>query len=154
MGVGDELGHHYNNTRSMLWSQNYSYTTLYRTLCLCVTYVILYLIIPLSCPLLIPLITYSETTPEGRKITKLDQILLNGNNITMLVPGGEYPLTLIFTWCVLVLITQVCIMRYYLTLTCVYQRSRSVTVSTVFIGICKLIELSVLYILYMYVYSN
>ena len=33
----------------------------------------------------------SETTPEGRKITKLDQILLNGNNITMLVPGGEYP---------------------------------------------------------------
>ena len=37
-------------------------------------------------------ILYSETTPEGRKITKLDQILLNGNNITMLVPGGEYPL--------------------------------------------------------------
>ena len=34
---------------------------------------------------------YSESTPEGRKITKLDQILLNGNNITMLVPGGEYP---------------------------------------------------------------
>ena len=33
----------------------------------------------------------SETTPDGRKITKLDQILLNGNNITMLVPGGEYP---------------------------------------------------------------
>ena len=26
---------------------------------------------------------YSEITPEGRRITKLDQILLNGNNITM-----------------------------------------------------------------------
>ena len=36
--------------------------------------------------------TFSETTPDGRRITKLDQILLNGNNITMLVPGGEYPL--------------------------------------------------------------
>ncbi|CAG0878958.1 unnamed protein product [Cyprideis torosa] len=32
-----------------------------------------------------------ESTPEGRRITKLDQILLNGNNITMLVPGGEMP---------------------------------------------------------------
>ncbi|NXJ70883.1 LSM5 protein, partial [Rostratula benghalensis] len=32
-----------------------------------------------------------EITPEGRRITKLDQILLNGNNITMLVPGGEGP---------------------------------------------------------------
>uniref|UniRef100_A0A8B9K3D6 LSM5 homolog, U6 small nuclear RNA and mRNA degradation associated n=1 Tax=Astyanax mexicanus TaxID=7994 RepID=A0A8B9K3D6_ASTMX len=30
-------------------------------------------------------------TPEGRRITKLDQILLNGNNITMLIPGGEGP---------------------------------------------------------------
>ncbi|CAH6875075.1 unknown_gene_11078 [Phodopus roborovskii] len=29
--------------------------------------------------------------PEGRRITKLDQILLNGNNITLLVPGGEGP---------------------------------------------------------------
>lgn len=26
---------------------------------------------------------HSEITPEGRRITKLDQILLNGNNITM-----------------------------------------------------------------------
>jgi U6 snRNA-associated Sm-like protein LSm5 len=25
----------------------------------------------------------SESTPEGRRVTKLDQILLNGNNITM-----------------------------------------------------------------------
>uniref|UniRef100_A0A2K6EE89 LSM domain-containing protein n=2 Tax=Propithecus coquereli TaxID=379532 RepID=A0A2K6EE89_PROCO len=33
----------------------------------------------------------AEITPEGRRITKLDQILLNGNNITMLVPGGEGP---------------------------------------------------------------
>uniref|UniRef100_A0A8C9T5Y0 U6 snRNA-associated Sm-like protein LSm5 n=1 Tax=Scleropages formosus TaxID=113540 RepID=A0A8C9T5Y0_SCLFO len=32
-----------------------------------------------------------EITPEGRRITKLDQILLNGNNITMLIPGGEGP---------------------------------------------------------------
>ncbi|NWQ84104.1 LSM5 protein, partial [Columbina picui] len=36
-------------------------------------------------------LTTSEITPEGRRITKLDQILLNGNNITMLVPGGEGP---------------------------------------------------------------
>ncbi|NWT04371.1 LSM5 protein, partial [Mionectes macconnelli] len=35
--------------------------------------------------------TLLEITPEGRRITKLDQILLNGNNITMLVPGGEGP---------------------------------------------------------------
>ncbi|CAG0915795.1 unnamed protein product [Notodromas monacha] len=32
-----------------------------------------------------------ETTAEGRRINKLDQVLLNGNNITMLVPGGEMP---------------------------------------------------------------
>ena len=30
-------------------------------------------------------------TPEGRRITKLDEILLNGSNIAMLIPGGEYP---------------------------------------------------------------
>ncbi|XP_009000252.1 U6 snRNA-associated Sm-like protein LSm5 isoform X2 [Callithrix jacchus] len=36
-------------------------------------------------------VTEFEITPEGRRITKLDQILLNGNNITMLVPGGEGP---------------------------------------------------------------
>ena len=28
-------------------------------------------------------VTEFESTPEGRRITKLDQILLNGNNITM-----------------------------------------------------------------------
>lgn len=33
-------------------------------------------------------VTEVENTPEGKRITKLDQILLNGNNITMLVPGG------------------------------------------------------------------
>ncbi|VDP07155.1 unnamed protein product [Soboliphyme baturini] len=32
-----------------------------------------------------------ETTAEGKQITKLDQILLNGNHITMLIPGGEGP---------------------------------------------------------------
>ena len=36
-------------------------------------------------------VTEFEITSEGRRITKLDQILLNGNNITMLVPGGEGP---------------------------------------------------------------
>uniref|UniRef100_A0A3B4ZL98 LSM5 homolog, U6 small nuclear RNA and mRNA degradation associated n=1 Tax=Stegastes partitus TaxID=144197 RepID=A0A3B4ZL98_9TELE len=36
-------------------------------------------------------VTEFEITPEGRRITKLDQILLNGNNITMLIPGGEGP---------------------------------------------------------------
>ena len=30
-----------------------------------------------------------EITPEGKKTMKLDQILLNGNNIAMLVPGGD-----------------------------------------------------------------
>lgn len=30
-----------------------------------------------------------ETTPEGTRVTKLDQILLNGNNIAVLVPGGK-----------------------------------------------------------------
>lgn len=32
-----------------------------------------------------------ETTAEGKRITKLDEILLNGNHITMLIPGGEGP---------------------------------------------------------------
>lgn len=36
-------------------------------------------------------VTEFENTPEGRRVTKLDQILLNGNNIAMLVPGSEYP---------------------------------------------------------------
>lgn len=34
-------------------------------------------------------VTEYETTAEGRRVTgRLDQILLNGNNIAMLVPGG------------------------------------------------------------------
>ncbi|CAO3573733.1 unnamed protein product [Mortierella alpina] len=36
-------------------------------------------------------VTEFENTPEGRKTTKLEQILLNGNNICMLIPGGEGP---------------------------------------------------------------
>lgn len=34
-------------------------------------------------------VTEIEVTPEGRKKTKLDTILLNGNNIAVLVPGGQ-----------------------------------------------------------------
>ncbi|KIZ06653.1 hypothetical protein MNEG_1305 [Monoraphidium neglectum] len=30
-----------------------------------------------------------EITPEGRIINRLDTILLNGNNIAVLVPGGQ-----------------------------------------------------------------
>merc|ERR1711936_373908 len=36
-------------------------------------------------------VTEFESTSEGRRVTKLDKLLLNGNNITMLVPGGEGP---------------------------------------------------------------
>ncbi|XP_006883300.1 PREDICTED: U6 snRNA-associated Sm-like protein LSm5-like [Elephantulus edwardii] len=36
-------------------------------------------------------VTEFGITPEGSRITKLDQILLNRNNITVLVPGGEGP---------------------------------------------------------------
>ncbi|KAI0978536.1 hypothetical protein GJ496_008535 [Pomphorhynchus laevis] len=36
-------------------------------------------------------VTEYETTHDGRCINRLDQILLNGNNITMLVPGGDVP---------------------------------------------------------------
>uniref|UniRef100_A0A2K5SF32 U6 snRNA-associated Sm-like protein LSm5 n=1 Tax=Cebus imitator TaxID=2715852 RepID=A0A2K5SF32_CEBIM len=36
-------------------------------------------------------VTEFEITPEGRRITKFDMILLNRNNTTMLVPGGEGP---------------------------------------------------------------
>ncbi|PAV88257.1 hypothetical protein WR25_13127 [Diploscapter pachys] len=32
-----------------------------------------------------------EATADGKRMTKLDTILLNGNHITMLVPGGEGP---------------------------------------------------------------
>eukprot|EP00923_Selenidium_pygospionis_P029475 GHVN01052575.1.p1 GENE.GHVN01052575.1~~GHVN01052575.1.p1 ORF type:complete len:108 (+),score=23.15 GHVN01052575.1:16-339(+) len=33
-------------------------------------------------------VTEHTFTPEGKKTTYLESILLNGNNITMLVPGG------------------------------------------------------------------
>ncbi|KAF3560768.1 hypothetical protein DY000_02011141 [Brassica cretica] len=33
-------------------------------------------------------VTEFEITAEGSRVTKLDQILLNGNNIAILVPGG------------------------------------------------------------------
>lgn len=33
-------------------------------------------------------VTEFEITPDGNRVTKLDQILLNGNNICMMVPGG------------------------------------------------------------------
>eukprot|EP01038_Epipyxis_sp_PR26KG_P014439 gene14439-19376_t len=34
-------------------------------------------------------VTEVEYTPTGKKETQLDQILLNGANICILVPGGE-----------------------------------------------------------------
>ncbi|KAI9346829.1 U6 snRNA-associated Sm-like protein LSm5 [Zopfochytrium polystomum] len=36
-------------------------------------------------------VTEYQVTPEGKTSTKLDQILLNGNNICMLIPGGVGP---------------------------------------------------------------
>lgn len=36
-------------------------------------------------------VTEYEMTPEGRRITMLEQILLNGNSVTMMIPGGEGP---------------------------------------------------------------
>eukprot|EP01031_Cornospumella_fuschlensis_P039326 gene39327-47867_t len=30
-----------------------------------------------------------ENTPSGKKQTNLDQILLNGSNVCMLIPGGD-----------------------------------------------------------------
>lgn len=44
------------------------------------------------CSYLLFLISFSEITPEGRRITKLDQILLNGNNITMVSHQGLHVL--------------------------------------------------------------
>ncbi|KAI8924306.1 like-Sm ribonucleoprotein [Entophlyctis helioformis] len=37
-------------------------------------------------------VTEYETTADGIKTATFDQILLNGNNICMLVPGGQGPL--------------------------------------------------------------
>lgn len=36
-------------------------------------------------------VTEYEVLPEGKRVTRLEQILLNGNNITMMIPGGEGP---------------------------------------------------------------
>jgi len=36
-------------------------------------------------------VTEYEITAEGKRETKLDQILLNGNNVAMLVPGCDAP---------------------------------------------------------------
>ncbi|KAI7826751.1 hypothetical protein BX661DRAFT_183403 [Kickxella alabastrina] len=36
-------------------------------------------------------VTEYETVGESKKVNYLQQILLNGNNICMLVPGGEGP---------------------------------------------------------------
>mmetsp|Transcript_12830 Transcript_12830/g.15533 ORF Transcript_12830/g.15533 Transcript_12830/m.15533 type:complete len:89 (-) Transcript_12830:1064-1330(-) len=34
-------------------------------------------------------VTEYEVTPRGREKNHLDQILLNGNNVCLLVPGGD-----------------------------------------------------------------
>eukprot|EP00455_Lapot_gusevi_P053696 TRINITY_DN843_c0_g1_i5.p2 TRINITY_DN843_c0_g1~~TRINITY_DN843_c0_g1_i5.p2 ORF type:complete len:102 (-),score=27.41 TRINITY_DN843_c0_g1_i5:288-593(-) len=34
-------------------------------------------------------VTEIEVTAEGKRTTRLDQILLNGNNVCILVPGGS-----------------------------------------------------------------
>nr|GAT44106.1 predicted protein [Mycena chlorophos] len=36
-------------------------------------------------------VTEYETTPQGRTKKSLEQTLLNGNNICMLIPGSEGP---------------------------------------------------------------
>ena len=42
-------------------------------------------------------VTEFESTPEGKRVTKLDQILLNGNNITMVIDWCLNFLMLIFS---------------------------------------------------------
>ncbi|CAO3617419.1 unnamed protein product [Cunninghamella echinulata] len=37
-------------------------------------------------------VTEFENTPDGYKTHKLEQILLNGNNICALIPGGTGPI--------------------------------------------------------------
>ena len=37
-------------------------------------------------------VTEYEHTGEGIKVTKLDEILLNGNNVCMIIPNGKGPL--------------------------------------------------------------
>ena len=35
-------------------------------------------------------VTEYETTPQGKRVTNMEQILLNGNNIAVLVPGAKF----------------------------------------------------------------
>merc|ERR1711907_469113 len=36
-------------------------------------------------------VTEIEYTAEGKRLTQLDQILLNGNNVALMVPGSDGP---------------------------------------------------------------
>ena len=36
-------------------------------------------------------VTEYEVLPEGKRVTRLEQILLNGNNITLMIPGSSGP---------------------------------------------------------------
>ncbi|KAI9918890.1 hypothetical protein PsorP6_011337 [Peronosclerospora sorghi] len=47
-----------------------------------------YCLVDLALSPLLMLPVISEITPEGRREVKLDQVLLNGNNVCLLVPGG------------------------------------------------------------------
>ncbi|KAI9918525.1 hypothetical protein PsorP6_011625 [Peronosclerospora sorghi] len=47
-----------------------------------------YVIVDLALSPLLMLPVFSEITPEGKREVKLDQVLLNGNNVCLLVPGG------------------------------------------------------------------
>ena len=43
-------------------------------------------------------VTEYESTPEGRRVTKLDQILLNGNNITMVSSHETFIRSRLLRW--------------------------------------------------------
>ncbi|KAB5541123.1 hypothetical protein DKX38_014097 [Salix brachista] len=51
-------------------------------------------------------VTEYEITAEGRRITKLDQILLNGNNIAIVNTGGFSNFSLQYSWFLVVLLIQ------------------------------------------------
>lgn len=48
---------------------------------------------------------FSEITPEGRRITKLDQILLNGNNIAI-VSISNMTCLIFFKRCLFLLVSK------------------------------------------------
>ncbi|XP_040978110.1 U6 snRNA-associated Sm-like protein LSm5 isoform X3 [Aquila chrysaetos chrysaetos] len=54
-------------------------------------------------------VTEFEITPEGRRITKLDQILLNGNNITMVCKGITGFVKHSISWFIQWLLTHECL---------------------------------------------